>query len=163
VVGTLWLARRDHRAAPTAVTPPPPQTAAPPATHVEIPLPAPLPPSSPLPRPLAETAVEPAEKPHLVRAKPNPRPHAAPKRAAPTVRSPAPEVVAGAPGYLLLDTDPWATVYLGSSRLGTTPLRVPLPPGRHQLSLQPQDPAGRRSITVVITSGQEQRMSVRLR
>jgi serine/threonine protein kinase len=162
--GTLWLARRDHRAAPTAMTPPPPPTTAPLSTHVEIPSPAPSPPSSPLPRPLAETTAEPPEKPHLVRAKPNPRPHAAPKRAAPTVRgAPEPEVVAGSPGYLLLDTDPWATVYLGSSRLGTTPLRVPLPPGRHQLSLQPKDPTQRRTITVVITSGKEERMSLSLR
>jgi serine/threonine-protein kinase len=139
----------------------PPPIAASARPPVEIAAPAPLPPVRVEPPP---PPAESAERPRVVRAKPAARPHAAAKRAIPTVRSaPAHEVVAGAPGYLLLDTDPWATVYLGTTRLGTTPLRVPLPPGRHELSLQSKDATTRRTITVVITSGQEQRMSLPLR
>jgi serine/threonine-protein kinase len=41
-----------------------------------------------------------------------------------------------AKGKLNLVTKPWATVYLGTTRLGDTPLvNVPLPAGRHQLRL----------------------------
>jgi serine/threonine-protein kinase len=56
-----------------------------------------------------------------------------PEKAAPlpTVKKPA-----AAKGKLNLVTKPWATVYLGTARLGDTPLvNVPLPAGRHQLRL----------------------------
>jgi hypothetical protein len=105
---------------------------------------------SPIERPPRKSAHE----------EPAPRPHAVGHR-----QTPAPPVDTSPkePGYLVLDTDPWATVFLGGSRLGTTPLRVSLPPGRHELNLVTKDSVARRALTVVIASGKENRMSVRLR
>jgi hypothetical protein len=95
---------------------------------------------------------------------PAPRPRAITHRVASAAHSAPPvDTSPKEPGYLLLDTDPWATVFLGGSRLGTTPLRVSLPPGRHELSLVTKDSAERRGLTVVIASGKETRMSVHLR
>jgi serine/threonine-protein kinase len=164
--GASWMASHDHRAvlAPPLVVVRAPQTAA-----------APTPPLLPPPATATATATAATDPPpvdanepaHAVRAKLAGKPahaHGTAKRLAVVSRSSAAaEIAVGPPGYLLLDTDPWATVYLGSARLGTTPLRVPLPPGRHALSLQPKDATERRPLTVVITSGQEQRMSMRLR
>jgi hypothetical protein len=68
------------------------------------------------------------------------------------------------PGFLTLDTTPWATVYLAGRKVGTTPFhRVKLPAGRHRLALDIEDSGRRRSLTVVIRPGSEVRRSVDLR
>jgi serine/threonine-protein kinase len=57
-------------------------------------------------------------------------------------------------GYLSLDSAPWSNVLLGGKLLGTTPLvRVPLPPGRHVLTLQNPELGKSTSYVVEIKSG----------
>ena len=58
------------------------------------------------------------------------------------------------PGYLSLDTAPWSEVFLGSTLLGTTPIiKVPLPPGRHLLTLKNSELSASTSYVVEIKSG----------
>jgi serine/threonine-protein kinase len=58
------------------------------------------------------------------------------------------------PGYLSLDTAPWSEVFLGQTLLGTTPIiKVPLPPGRHLLTLRNSELATSTSYVVEIKSG----------
>lgn len=69
--------------------------------------------------------------------------------------------LAAEPGLLTLDSEPWAIVYLGGRRLGTTPFtRVRLPAGRHRLVLDLEGKGRRRSVSVVIRPGSETRRSV---
>jgi serine/threonine-protein kinase len=59
-----------------------------------------------------------------------------------------------ADGYLSLDSAPWSNVLLGGKLLGTTPLvRVPLPPGKHVLTLQNPELGKSTSYVVEIKSG----------
>jgi serine/threonine-protein kinase len=167
--GAIYFVRETRSAEPALATAPPPApsptpapapAAAPPPAAPD-PAPAAAPPPAPAPaaaNPTAQAAAvapapvaEPASKPS--RSRPS-------RHTGPATRA---EITAGPPGYLLLDTDPWATVFLGSTKLGTTPLRVPLPPGRHDLMLAPKDQSERHPLHVVIVSGQEQRKSVKLR
>lgn len=70
----------------------------------------------------------------------------------PLPASPAPP---SSPGFLSLDSAPWSEVFLGESALGTTPLlRVPLPPGRHQLTLRNSELGASTTYVVEIKSGQ---------
>ena len=47
-----------------------------------------------------------------------------------------PPQAASEPGHLTLDSAPWAEVSISGKPLGSTPLlRIPLPPGRHTLTL----------------------------
>lgn len=58
------------------------------------------------------------------------------------------------PGYLSLDSAPWSDVFLGSNRLGTTPLiRVPLPPGKYLLTLRNPELGASTSYAVEIQAG----------
>jgi serine/threonine protein kinase len=67
------------------------------------------------------------------------------------VASVAPQVE---PGYLSLDSAPWSEVFLGSERLGTTPLiRTPLPPGKHLLTLKNPELRSSTSYAVDIVAG----------
>jgi serine/threonine-protein kinase len=102
------------------------------------------PPAAPQPPPAAPKPTPPAH----ARGKPRPAP-----------------VAAEAPvGYLTLDTEPWASVYLGSRRLGTTPfVRVALPAGRHRLTLDVQDRGQRVQRSVDIEAGEVKRVALRLR
>jgi hypothetical protein len=62
-------------------------------------------------------------------------------------------------GYLSLDTDPWATAYLGGRKLGTTPfVHVALPPGRHKLSLDVEGSGRRETLQVTVAAGAESRV-----
>lgn len=59
------------------------------------------------------------------------------------------------PGYLSLDTTPWSEVFLGDAALGTTPLiHVPLPPGKHLLTLRNSELSTSTTYAVDIQSGQ---------
>jgi serine/threonine-protein kinase len=65
-----------------------------------------------------------------------------------------PAVATAAPGYLSLDSEPWSEVFLGSTSLGATPLmRVPLPPGKHVLTLKNSEIGRSTSYPVEIKSG----------
>ena len=67
-------------------------------------------------------------------------------------------------GYLSLDTEPWASVYLGSRRLGTTPfVHVPLPAGHHELTFELKDRGQRLQRGIDIEPGEIKRLSLRLR
>jgi hypothetical protein len=69
-----------------------------------------------------------------------------------------------APGYLSLDTDPWATAYLGGRRLGTTPfVHVALPPGHHTISLDLENKGARTTLDVTVETGAEARVRKQLR
>ncbi len=71
---------------------------------------------------------------------------------------------AEATGRLYLDTNPWASVYLGSRSLGDTPLSgVELPAGRHVLTLRNPDRGIEQRYTVVIEPGEITRRRVGLR
>jgi serine/threonine-protein kinase len=98
----------------------------------------------------ATTAVEPRPTPSPPKPKPRPRPVVeAPER--PT-------------GYLTLDTDPWATVYLGARKLGTTPfMRVALPAGHHKLVLDVKNSGERIERYVDIAPGEVKRLGLRLK
>jgi serine/threonine protein kinase len=57
-------------------------------------------------------------------------------------------------GYLSLDSAPWSDVFLGTDRLGTTPLiRVPLPPGKYLLTLRNPELGASTSYAVEIQAG----------
>jgi serine/threonine-protein kinase len=59
-----------------------------------------------------------------------------------------------APGYLSLDSEPWANVSLNGKQLGSTPLvKVPLPPGKHVLTLTNPELGISTSYAVDIKSG----------
>jgi serine/threonine protein kinase len=78
-----------------------------------------------------------------------PQPSAAARPAADTDTQPAQE-----PGYLSLDSAPWSDVFLGTDRLGTTPLiRVPLPPGKYLLTLRNPELGASTSYAVEIQAG----------
>ncbi|MFT3840891.1 MAG: serine/threonine-protein kinase [Myxococcaceae bacterium] len=123
--------------------------------HVEPPPPAPQPvaaaPVEPPPPPVATP--EPPPAPPLVESTPAPKP--APRPAAPvkTARKPAKvEVPAeSGTGKLTFDTVPWTDVFLGSRKIGTTPLvEVELPAGPLKLRLvNPQAQIDRRYDVVI--------------
>jgi serine/threonine-protein kinase len=76
----------------------------------------------------------------------------------------APEAPPAVGGFLTLQTTPWASAYLGSRRLGTTPFfRVLLPAGKEILTLDLEDSGQRQKLEVRIAPGAESRMNVRLR
>lgn len=91
-----------------------------------------------------------------------------PRSALPTVEPTTPPA-AGPPrpakpartGWMVLYTEPWATVTWEGGRLGVTPLRAELPEGTHPIVLV--SPGGvRRTVTVTIRPGRETRRVVRL-
>jgi hypothetical protein len=66
-------------------------------------------------------------------------------------------------GFLTLDTDPWATVYLGGRRLGTTPFaHVAVPSGGQWLSFDIRNSGTKKRIHVKIAPGKETRQTIRL-
>lgn len=59
------------------------------------------------------------------------------------------------PGFLTLDSDPWANVYLGDQLLGTTPFaRVELPAGTHRLQLKFRSIERARFVKITIRPGE---------
>jgi serine/threonine-protein kinase len=59
------------------------------------------------------------------------------------------------PGYLTIDSRPWATVYVDGRKLGVTPLvRQALPPGRREVRAVTEDGRVQR-FRVVIEPGKE--------
>lgn len=58
------------------------------------------------------------------------------------------------PGELRLRSDPPMQVLLGTKELGPSPLHIELPPGRHRLTLEEPDLRRRKSVSVVIRSGE---------
>jgi serine/threonine protein kinase len=131
----------------TATTPKPPPEPAKPARQPKPRRTASTPPSSPSqdlaePRAVAPTPPKPKSRPKPVVETPPDRPT----------------------GYLTLDTDPWATVYLGGRKLGTTPfMRVPLPAGHHKLVLDIKNSGERLQREVDIAPGEVKRLGLRLR
>jgi hypothetical protein len=73
-------------------------------------------------------------------------------------------VVEPAVGYLTLDTEPWAVVYLGTRELGATPfLRVPVPAGRLNLTFDVQGSGRRLRRAVDVPAGASKRVALQLR
>ncbi|HSA23800.1 MAG TPA: PEGA domain-containing protein, partial [Myxococcota bacterium] len=57
-------------------------------------------------------------------------------------------------GYLKVNSNPWSEVFLGRTKLGTTPLlRVRLPAGRYNLLLVNPNTKAKKSVPVVIRAG----------
>jgi hypothetical protein len=85
--------------------------------------------------------------------------------AAATRATPAPRGRRGPPpGYLTLDTQPGGTAYLDGKRLGVTPFaRVPVPPGRHRVSINVEDSGRWRPVTVNVAPRAETRLAAQLR
>jgi serine/threonine-protein kinase len=116
------------------------------------------PPDAPNPSSASERHPAPPRRtPTAVRAKPSaqPQPAAPPVLEQPTAPAPAASVAPQVePGYLSLDSAPWSEVFLGSERLGTTPLiRTPLPPGKHLLTLKNPELGSSTSYAVEIVAG----------
>jgi serine/threonine-protein kinase len=62
---------------------------------------------------------------------------------------------AGEKGYLSLDSSPWANVFFAGKALGPTPLvRVPMPAGRHVLTLENPETGRSTAYVVDIHAGQ---------
>jgi len=83
---------------------------------------------------------------------------ATPSAETPTAIAAAPQPPAASgkpqPGYLNLDSEPWANVSLNGKALGTTPLmHVALPPGKHVLTLSNPELGLSTSYAVEIQSG----------
>jgi serine/threonine-protein kinase len=71
-----------------------------------------------------------------------------------STNNPTAPVAPQEPGYLSLDSAPWSDVFLGTDRLGTTPLiRVPLPPGKYLLTLRNPELGASTSYAVEIQAG----------
>jgi len=158
VVGA-WVVLREP--GPAAVEAPAPPRTEQPVTAETRALTTPTPPAAPTPTPTPE----PTPRPARVKAEPAPSRVTDEEQAerAPR-RKPRPAPATEHPiGYLTLDTEPWATVYLGGRRLGTTPfMRVPLPAGHHQLTLDVQDSGQRLQRAVDIPTGGVKRLALRL-
>jgi hypothetical protein len=105
----------------------------------------------------ATEAPAPIEPPVALTVAPAPRP----LRAASTrTRKPAAPPL----GYLTLDTRPWGVVYLDGRRLGITPFaHVPVPSGRHRLSVDVEESGRRRSLTVDVRARGETQLVAPLR
>ena len=74
-----------------------------------------------------------------------------------------PERVTKGYGYLNLGSSPWAEVFLGGRRLGTTPLvKVKLPAGRVRLKLLPEGRTPAKSVLVHIKRGSTTRRTVNI-
>jgi serine/threonine-protein kinase len=66
-------------------------------------------------------------------------------------------------GFLRFDTDPWSEVYLGSRKLGTTPLKnVKLPVGTHTLKALNRNMGIDKAIKIVIKPGKTTKLIVKL-
>jgi serine/threonine-protein kinase len=109
------------------------------------------PPVAELPAPALPSVAAAAAPPQTAPAPPEP---AAPSPA----RTPAPRAAratASTPGFLTMDSQPFATVFVDGRSLGPTPLyRVPLPPGTHTVVAQSSKGA-KRTFTVHIEPGRE--------
>ncbi|MFH1811647.1 MAG: serine/threonine-protein kinase [Pseudomonadota bacterium] len=116
----------------------------------------------PLPKPTVQ------EPPAATQPAPQPLPQepavAQPETTAPRVRAPAPRPPAARkPGQLTLDAAPWAEVWLGSKKLGQTPLiDLSLPAGTHTLMLLPKGQKPGRRLQIEIKPGQKTRKQVTL-
>ncbi len=115
------------------------------------------PPKEPEPKPpeVAEAAPppKPAEEPRSAEqaAKPKPKPVAAANAPAAT----------GEDGYLTLRTEPWADVYLGAEKLGTTPLiRAPIASGKRTVLLKNEKVGFTKKLTLNIEPGKELKQAV---
>jgi serine/threonine-protein kinase len=110
--------------------------------------------TTPSPSPTAIRVRPPPVRPHV-------RSHATVKAAARARPSGAAPARSEPPtGLLSIDSEPWATVYLGHRKLGTTPLlRVRVPAGRQLLTLDLEDSGRRRTIPVQIETGGETRIT----
>ncbi len=111
---------------------------------VEEPAPTPAatqPPENPRPRPAASVAPEPAPEP-----KPAPEP-------APPAEEPVAD--ASGPGYLVVESDRYAMVYMGGRRLGGTPIaRMELDPGSYAVRAVCRDTGATKTMQVEVDGGQ---------
>jgi serine/threonine-protein kinase len=146
------------RAVPAASGPVPVRRhPAPNVTMTSRPSPPPAPPAAPPigPAPAAELPREAPVRRTFGRRKPG-APAAPTGSVASVPPSPASEAAAGEaePGFLSLDSAPWSNVSLGERALGSTPLiKVPLPPGRHTLTLKNPELGTSTSYVVEIRAG----------
>jgi serine/threonine-protein kinase len=150
VVAVLVASTREREVASLDVPPP----VAPPAQTTTLPPPAdPSPfPSKPAPPPAAPPPSAPTPPPAEARM---------PTPSRPKLKSRPPEP---APGYLTLDTEPWAVVYLGARELGTTPFSsVRVPAGRLNLTFDVQRSGRRVRRLVEIAAGTTRRLTLNLR
>ena len=118
----------------------------------------------------AEPKPEPDAKPEaVVKPEPKPEPVVEPMKAEPKTVKPKPIVTqqqqqqpdTGEDGYLTLRTEPWADVYLGAEKLGTTPLiRAPVPSGKRTLLLKNEKVGFSRKLNLTIEPGKELKQAV---
>jgi len=159
---TLTLPQLPHSARPP---PPSPRWRRRPSHHAtrEQPQPVVVLPATPepaTPRPVADPDPPPAPSPPVTR-RPNipalPAPKVAKPRPAP--RSPRPHL---STGTLEVHCQRTAYVFVDDENVGRTPIRVKLPPGKHQVVLVLKDTNTRVLHNVRITAGKRKRLRVRI-
>jgi serine/threonine-protein kinase len=132
----LWRARRASVPSPLPAT-----VAAARASAAPTPAPTPAPVAA-AKQPVSLNTVAPAEvpktpslrEPETTHTRSHVHPAALPKQA--RSQPPHTPMADTAPGRLTVDSSPWAEVYLGNQKLGTTPLfELTLPAGHHRLRL----------------------------
>jgi len=133
-----YLGWQHYRAAPAAAPAPPTPVASAPAP---VAAPPPTPVAAPAPIPVPAAAPAPAAAPEPV-AVPAPR-----------KEKPRPAVPEGPPGFITIDSVPYAVIYIDGKPRGETPLvHLELPPGRH--SVRAVSPSGAtRSFRIQIEPG----------
>jgi serine/threonine protein kinase len=150
---------------PTIVTPPVPVAAAAPDAAPAAVVPPPPPNDKP---PLERPAVDAAtDEPDIVIGTPTPRDK--PRTPRPKVarpprdRDPEPrepkeppkEPASDLPGWVSIDSDPYATIFIDGKKIGVTPLaRIPLPAGTHRVKAVSSQ-GGEQMFNVSIESGKE--------
>jgi hypothetical protein len=87
----------------------------------------------------------------------SPRPSPA---AAPAAPPPRPVATSGAPGRLLLASQPWAEAIVDGKPQGATPLGLSLPPGSHTVVLVSSQLHQSKTFTIVVNPGETVRKKV---
>jgi serine/threonine-protein kinase len=153
---------------PTIVTPPPPTAAVVPDAAVAVAAPPETPPQPPV-KPtetqnptdeqivIENPPVAPKEKP----TRPIVRKPVRPRERDPEPREPKETVKEAAndtPGWVSIDSDPYATIFIDGKKVGVTPLaRIPLQAGAHRVKAVSSQGGTEQSFNVSIESGKEAR------
>ncbi len=122
-------------------------------------------PSGKTARPAVAAASEVAPRPAAAPGPATDEAPASPSEASPEAAVPAAPPASASPkalGYAVIDTTPWTQVVWGQKRLGRTPVKVALPPGRHTLKLVNEVAGIEELLPLRIRSGQTVKRSLKL-
>ena len=133
------------------VEPPRPKAPNTPETKPETPMPAEIVPTPPRDKPPKERVVPRQPKERVVRDRPRDK-EPEPREPKDTPKEP---VADSSPGWVSIDSDPYATIYVDGKKVGVTPLaRIPLTAGPHRVKAVSSQ-GGEQMFNVSIESGKE--------